>query len=213
MPVSTTTGKQWAGTGRARLALAGLCAVVAAGCGGSGSPFDNASNIDNSGAGSSGQKLSLSYFQKCINPIFKKALTINLNGTLSVNTCAGSGCHDNSTGTGGAFRVIGSAPDVDTFVSTTNTEDMIRASDMYKNFFSAQGSAVISAPTQSRLVGKPLLLNVLHGGGLIFLNSDVPEVKEMLYWIGHPAPPQQDEFGAFGSGLLTSTGACQNPNP
>ena len=36
-------------------------------------------------------------------------LPIQLNGTTTTNTCAGSGCHDNANGTGGAFRVVADA--------------------------------------------------------------------------------------------------------
>ena len=37
---------------------------------------------------------------------------------------------------------------------------------MYKNFYSAQGAVVLGSPTQSRLLTKPLVQGVLHGGGL-----------------------------------------------
>jgi hypothetical protein len=75
-----------------------------------------------------------------------------------------------------------------------NTPDVIRASDMYKNFFSAQGETVIGSPAQSLLLNKPQLLNVLHGGGLIFASNQDPNVKLMQYWISNPAPQGQDEF-------------------
>ena len=47
--------------------------------------------------------LAFAYFQKCINPIFLAQLQITQNGVTSTNTCAGAGCHDTATGTGGAF--------------------------------------------------------------------------------------------------------------
>jgi hypothetical protein len=76
-----------------------------------------------------------------------------------------------------------------------NTVDVIRVSDMYKNFYSAQGEVVAGSPTQSRLLAKPLLLNVLHGGGLIFENTSDANALLIQYWISHPAPQGQDEFG------------------
>ena len=79
-------------------------------------------------------------------------------------------------------------------ILTANDADVIRASDMYKNFYSAQGEVVLGAPAQSRLLAKPLLMNVLHGGGQIFANDQDPNVKLIEYWIGNPVPQGQDEF-------------------
>lgn len=168
-------------------------ATMLASCGGSaGNPFSNPASVDNP-AGAGGQHLAFAYFQKCINPIFVAQLQIQLNGTTSTNTCAGSGCHDTVTGTGGAFRVVGSAQPVD-LTNAANTPDAIRMTDIYKNFYSAQGEVVLGSTTQSRLLAKPLLLGVLHGGGLIFPSVDDANAKLIRYWITHPAPLGQDEF-------------------
>jgi hypothetical protein len=175
-----------------RPAASGLLALALAACGGSGNPLDNPPEVSNP-LGVGGQKLSFAYFQKCINPIFLAQLQSNRNGTVSTNTCAGSGCHDNASGTGGALRVVASAQALDV-TDPANTPDAIRASDMYKNFYSAQGSVVIGSTTQSRLLAKPLLLNVLHGGGLIFESDQDPNAKLIQYWITHPAPQGRDEF-------------------
>ena len=188
-----------------------LLALGLAGCGGGGSnPFGNPPEVSNP-VGAAGQKLSFAYFEKCINPIFLAQLQINLNGTVSTNTCAGSGCHENATGTGGALRIVSAAQPLDV-TDPANTPDVIRASDMYKNFYSAQGSVIIGVPTQSRLFAKPLLLNVLHGGGLIFANDQDPNAKLIQYWITHPAPLGQDEFSTATYGMFTpadpNTGTC-----
>jgi hypothetical protein len=175
-----------------------------AGCGGAGNPLDNPPLVGNPPPDASGKKLSFAYFQKCINLIFNTPLTINQGGVVSTNTCAGSGCHDNASGTGGAFRVVPTAQPVD-LTNPANTPDVIRASDMYKNFYSAQGEVVIGSTTQSRLLAKPLLLNVLHGGGLIFANAQDPNAKQIAYWISKPVA---DEFGAEANSLFTSTGDC-----
>jgi hypothetical protein len=198
---------------RGPLGLAAICLAMTqlASCGGGGSnPFGNPPLVDNP-AGTTGQKLSFVYFQKCINPIFLAQLQINVNGVVSTNTCAGSGCHDNATGTGGAFRVVPSAQAVDV-TDPANTPDVIRTADIYKNFYSAQGEVVIGSPSQSRLLTKPQLLNVLHGGGLIFANNQDPNVRLIEYWISHPMPAGQDEFSAAGNALFTpadpATGTC-----
>jgi hypothetical protein len=166
--------------------------------------------VDNP-SGTGGQKLSFAYFQRCINPIFLAALPINIDGVISVNTCAGSGCHDNAVGTGGAFRVIPTATLLDV-TNAANTPDVIRASDMYKNFYSAQSEVVIGAALQSRLLAKPMVLNVLHGGGLVFANDTDPNVKLIRYWISHPAPQGQDEFSTATFSMFTppdpNVGTC-----
>jgi hypothetical protein len=190
------------------LAALGICLLLA-GCGGSGdNPLDNPPQIQNpSTAG--GQKLSFIYYQKCINPIFLARLTINQNGVLSTNTCAAAGCHDDRSGTGGAFRLIGSAAPVDV---ATMSPDAIRQTDMFRNFFSSQGEVVLGAPLSSRLLTKPLLLNVLHGGGLIFTDQNDPNVRLIRYWISRPMPQGQDEFSTAANSMFTppdpATGAC-----
>ena len=93
-----------------------------------------------------------------------------------------------------------------------NTPDTIRATDMYKNFYSAQGSVVIGSTTQSRLLAKPLVQGVLHGGGLIFANDQDPNAKLIEYWITHPSPNGQDEFSTATYAMFTpadpKTGTC-----
>jgi phage-related tail fiber protein len=187
-----------------------LLALGLAACGGDGSnPIGNPPEVSNP-VGVTGQKLSFAYFQKCINPIFVARLQINIGGAISTNTCAGSGCHDNTTGTGGALRVVANAQPVD-LTDPANTPEVIRATDMYKNFYSAQGSVVIGAVTQSRLLTKPLVLNVLHGGGLIFEDLNDPNARLMQYWMTHPAPNGQDEFSTATYSMFTPadlTGTC-----
>jgi hypothetical protein len=190
---------------RRRLAAAALLAV--AGCGGGENPFDNPANVSNPKQ-VSGQKLSFTYFQKCINPIF--LAQVQSSAAASANTCASSGCHDNVNGTGGALRLVPGAQPVD-LADPANSPDVVRLSDMYKNFYSAQGSAIIGSPTQSRLFAKPLLLNVLHGGGLIFDSDQELFAKLIAYWISHPVPQGSDEFSAA-NGLFSpadaATGQC-----
>lgn len=199
-----TMTKRFAHAPRRALPWLGFALAVAGvgGCGGGSNPLDNPANVGNPQS-STGQKLSFVFYQRCINPIFLAQLQINQNGTISTNTCAGSGCHDNASGTGGAFRVIPTAQSVD-LANAANTPDAIRMTDMYKNFYSAQGEAVLSSPFESRLLTKPLVLNVLHGGGQIFEYSQDPNVMLIEYWIMHPMPSGQDEFSTAANAMFSS---------
>jgi hypothetical protein len=189
---------------------AGLVGVaLLAGCGG-GNPLSNPSTVTNT-TGSSGDTLAFAYFQKCIFPIMVAELSITQNGVTSTNTCAGAGCHDSNTGTGGALRVIVAATEVD-LTDAANTADVIRTTDMYKNFYSAQGVTVPGSPLQSKLFDKPLLLNVLHGGGQIFASQSDPNALLISYWINHPVASGEDEFSTSTYSMFTpadpATGTC-----
>ncbi len=193
------------------LRSAALAAALGlAACGGGDNPLTNPPSVTNA-AGTTGQKLSFAYFQRCINPILLAQLQSNINGVVSTNTCASAGCHENANGPGGAFRVIASAQPID-LANAANTPDVIRASDMYKNFYSAQGSVALGSPSDSRLVTKPLVRGVLHGGGLIFASDQDANVRLMQYWISRPAPQGQDEFSLATYSLFTppdpATGTC-----
>jgi hypothetical protein len=185
-------------------------------CGGSSNPIDNPPNISNP-AEATGKALSFAYFQRCINPIFLAQLQTQIgNNTAtgtSTNTCAGSGCHAADTGAGGALRLIPGAQVLD-LSDPLNTPSVIRASDMYKNFYSAQGAVIIGSTAQSRLINKPLVRGVLHGGGLIFLSEDDPNAKLIKYWISRPVPVGQDEFSTANYNMFTpadpKVGTCNS---
>jgi hypothetical protein len=194
---------------RAAWSMTTAILVTLAGCGG-GSPTSNPPNINNP-VQQGGSYLSYAYFQRCVNPIFLALLQTQLNGVTSTNTCAGAGCHDTTTGAGGALRLIPSALTLDV-TNLANTSTVIRASDMYKNFYSAQAATVIGSPSQSRLLNKPLVSGVLHGGGLIFLDMTDPNAKTFAYWISHPTPQGQDEFSTANYSMFVGNdpmnGAC-----
>jgi hypothetical protein len=194
---------RWTAWPWARAFVAAIALVTLSSCGGSGgNPLDNPPDVSNPGT-TSGQRLAFAYFQRCINPIY---LT-NIAGT----TCAGAGCHDNVQGTGGALRVFPSAAPIDV-TNPANTPDVIRATDMYKNFYSSQGVAVIGQPNDSRLLNKPLVRGTLHGGGVIFLNDQDPNARRIIYWISRPAPAGQDEFSPATYSMFTpadpNAGTC-----
>lgn len=186
-----------------RAAAHGFVALALAGCGGS-NPLDNPPNVSNPTT-PGGQKLSFAYFQRCIDPIF--------NTVLGNNTCAASGCHDDRAGTGGALRIVPNAAAID-LNNPANTPEVIRASPMYRNFYSAQGMTLISAPADSRLLTKPLVRGVLHGGGQIFSSDQDPNVRRILYWISNPAPQGQDEFSTATYNMFTpadpNVGTCNS---
>ena len=191
-------------------------AALLAGCGGGGDPLSNPGSVTNPPV-TGGATLAFPYFQKCIFPIFLKELPIVQNGVSSTNTCSGAGCHDSNTGTGGALRVVVAAQavtddDIKSAATVSATATAIRATDMYKNFYSAQGTTVFGSPLQSRLFDKPLVLNVLHGGGRIFTSQDDANAKLISYWISHPVPNGQDEFSTSSYSMFTpadpATGTC-----
>lgn len=187
---------------QAALTLSACAVLLLTACGGGGSDvLGNPPTVKNPEV-VGGKALSFAYFQRCINPVFLALLPIQLGGVTSNNTCAGSGCHDNTSGTGGAFRVVTHAQPLD-LSDPANTPAVIRASDMYKNFYSAQSSVVIGSSSQSRLMTKPLLSGVLHGGGLIFLNEDDPNAKLFKYWISRPVAQGQDEFSTASYTMFT----------
>jgi hypothetical protein len=192
------------GRGLPALALAALLALAA--CGGGG-PLDNPATIANP-PGATGQKLSFAYFQRCINPLLNTPLPVRIGGVTTLNTCAAAGCHDNASGTGGALRLFGSAPAVDLSLAP----EAIRASDMYKNFYSSLGESVVGSADASRMLNKPLVRGVLHGGGLIFDDPNTPEARLIRYWINRPMPAGQDEFSPAAATMFTppdpATGAC-----
>lgn len=184
---------------RSAIVIATLSISLTSCGGGSSNPLDNPPTISNP-TEIAGKSLSFVYYQKCINPIFLAQLPIQ--GTATTNTCASSGCHETTTGAGGALRIIQTAQPLDVS-DPANTASVIRASDMYKNFYSTQGAVLIGSPIQSRLLNKPLLRGVLHGGGTIFIDELDPNAKLIAYWISRPVPVGQDEFSNASDSMFT----------
>jgi hypothetical protein len=175
-----------------------MSALALSGCGGGG-PLGNPEDVTNPAA-TEGRHLSFTYFQACVHPV----LSTPQAGPAGSNTCAAGGCHDSVSGTGGALRLAGAATGVDAALPP----EQIRASAMYRNFFSAQGVTVIGNPAASLLLAKPRLLNVLHGGGLV-LAADSEAARRIAFWIGRPMPPGQDEFSSAGLALLGPNASCR----
>jgi len=176
-----------------------LLPALLAACGG-GNPLDNPDSVSNPATSGDGRALSFVYFQACVQPV----LTTPVPGPGGSNTCAGAGCHDSRSGTGGALRLDGAATAVDPALPA----DQLRTTAMYRNFVSAQGVTVIGNATASLLLAKPRLAGVLHGGGLIF-DGDSSATQRLTFWISRPMPAGQDEFSAAGQALLGADGACR----
>jgi hypothetical protein len=201
------------------LAAVGGSALVFAACGGG--AFDNAPAVQNPQGNANGQALSFAYFQRCVQPVLKKDLPVRIGNQTTINSCAASGCHDNTNGTGGALRLTAGAPDVaialasppnGTVANGGLSAAQIRQTEMYRNFYSAQGEAIIGVPLSSRLMLKPLVQTVLHGGGLVFDSADNADAKVIRYWISRPMPAGQDEFSDAAQALFANGdiagGAC-----
>jgi hypothetical protein len=192
-------------------ACATLLALASCGGGDGSNPLDNPATVANPAGTVNGQKLSFAYFQRCVMPILRAQLPININGAMSINSCAAAGCHDNVSGTGGALRLVAGAADVNLSLAS-NTPDVIRTTEMYRNFYSSQGETLIGAPLSSRLLNKPLVRTVLHGGGLVFASDADANARIIRYWITRPMPAGQDEFSAAAANLFTpadvNTGTC-----
>ena len=151
------------------IALLGTLAA----CGGSSNPLGNPPVVSNPEQRAGNQHLSFAYFQKCINPIFLAQLQIQ--GTRDHQHLRRRGLSRHGDGHRRRSSVVtGAAQPVDCR-DPANTPDVIRASDIYKNFYSAQGEVIVGNAAQSRLLAKPLLLGVLHGGGLIFAERERPQ--------------------------------------
>jgi hypothetical protein len=169
------------------------CAALLSACGGG---LGNPPDVQN-GAAATGEKLSFAYFQKCVQPLLENPIPAP-NGA-GTNTCASGGCHSNANGTGGALRIISPVSQVDLNLGP----DAIRATDMYRNFYSAMGVTVPGDAASSRLLLKPLVQGVLHGGGQILASDTDPVAVVLRYWIEHPAPAGQDEFSTATYGMFT----------
>jgi hypothetical protein len=188
-----------------------LAALSSCGGGDGTNPLGNPANVTNPGGTVGGQKLSFAYFQRCVMPVLQAQLPVTIDGVTTNNSCAAGGCHDNVNGTGGALRLTAAAALVD-LAAPANTPDVIRTSVMYRNFYSSQGETLIGAPQSSRLLNKPLVRTVLHGGGLIFHDDTDANARIIRYWITRPMPAGQDEFSSAAANLFTpadvATGAC-----
>lgn len=161
--------------------------------------------------GPPGGTLCFDYFQQCVNPVFDATLPIyDQNGiVIGNNTCSASGCHQNPGSAGGSLKITPSALTVMVSGAMTDADKAtVRATPMYGNFLSAKGGADLNTPRQSFLLKKPLV-EVLHGGGRVFVNDQDPNARQFLFWITNRVPQGGDEFHAQCATLFATGGTCQ----
>ncbi len=143
------------------LSLSALAAVASlAGCGG---------DVEPQPLAASGSTLCVSDFAACVNPIFDQVI----DGRTGQVTCASSGCHDVSAGSGGAFKIF---PGADA-----------GSTEMMANFFAAKAFANLDNPPQSKLLLEPLQgvfsITGTHTGGDIFPSEADPCYAAIRDWV------------------------------
>lgn len=135
----------------------------------------------------SGATLCLVDYEVCINPIFDAVIA----GRTGPTTCAGSGCHSQGAGSGGAFKIFAdAAPD---------------SAELLANFFSARAFANLDDPPSSKLLLEPLegvfAITGTHTGGDIFPDTADPCYRAIRDWISR----RVDDEGA------AACGVCEAP--
>lgn len=162
---------------RHRSVLACAAFIFSAGC--------NEVNVE---PAANAQQLCQEYYEACINPLLTQPRTL-ISRDVSV-TCSSAGCHDSVSGSGGAFKIDGSA--------------LAGTDAMTTNYRAAHGFINISDPVNSKLLLEPLAgsdaISGTHGGGDIFADPNDSAYQEIYYWITHPRTiptescPQLDHY-------------------
>jgi hypothetical protein len=140
----------------------------------------------------SGQTLCVADYEMCINPIFDA----NLNSSTGPTTCSASGCHDQSSGSGGAFKIFSNATPGST--------------EMLANFFAAKAFANLDNSVQSKLLLEPLRgissITGTHTGGDILPDTGDACYVAMQSWIS----TRVDDTDSSSCGFCTppSLGTC-----
>lgn len=165
----------WSGRGAATL----LSLVALAGCGNTITPQPVQAN---------GSTLCISDFERCVNPVFDAVI----NGRTGPATCAAAGCHAQSSGSGGAFKIYPKP-------APGSTESMA-------NFFSARAFADLNNPPASRLLQKPDADGIPHAGGDIFPNSSDVCRAAITAWISNRV--DDENAPSCGSCTVPATASC-----
>lgn len=151
-----------------------FAAVLLGACGG---------EVENAPLSATGGTLCVADYADCVNPVFDAII----NGRTGQTTCAASGCHDVSAGSGGAFKIFpGAAPD---------------SVEMMANFFSARAFSNLDNPSQSKLLLEPLQgvfsITGTHTGGDIFPDVNDPCYQAIREWISVRVEDEQAESCGF----------------
>ncbi len=136
-------------------------------------------SVSNEPVAASGSTLCVADYEACVNPVFDAIVL----GETGQTTCAGSGCHDVNSGSGGAFKVFPGAEPGST--------------EMLANFFAAKGFANLDNPDNSKLLLEPLQgessVAGTHTGGDIFPDTADACYQTIVQWISTRV---DDEAGA-----------------
>ncbi len=194
---------------RTTLSIALLGTLAA--CGGSSNPLGNPPVVSNPQSTQGNQHLSFAYFQKCINPIFLAQLPDPGNVDHQHLRRRWLSRHSDrhrrrfSFGAGARRRSTSRDP--------ANTPDVIRATDIYKNFYSAQGDGRRrqhhAEPARRQAAACSASSTAAARSSR---DENDPNIKLIKYWITHPAPLGQDEFSTATYTMFTpadpKTGTC-----
>ena len=148
--------------------------------------------VDNEPAAATGGTLCVADFEQCVNPIFDAVIT----GRTGQATCAGSGCHEAGTGSGGAFKVFANAQP--------------GSPEILSNFFAAKGFANLDDPGKSKVLLEPLQgessISGTHTGGDIFPDTADSCYQAVFQW----ASTRVSEADSTSCGLCTTvnTATC-----
>ncbi|CAN5229610.1 hypothetical protein BH24PSE2_BH24PSE2_17820 [soil metagenome] len=138
-------------------------------------------------AAATGSTLCVADFEMCVNPIFDAVIS----GRTGQTTCSASGCHDQASGSGGAFKIFPSAPPDSTQIMA--------------NFFAAKAFANLDDPAESKLLLEPLQgtssIAGTHTGGDIFPDGGDACYAAIRDWIALRVSEETSE----------SCGACTPP--
>ena len=143
-------------------------------------------------ADSDNRTLCYSDFELCVSPI----LDAQLSGRAGPATCAASGCHDQASGSGGAFKI---------YAQATPT-----SAQMLANYYAASAFANLDDPGQSKLLLEPLQgvssITGTHTGGDIF-----PDTGDACYvaihdWISNQV--EASDSTACGQCTVPDTASC-----
>lgn len=125
-------------------------------------------SVDNEPVAATGGTLCVADFEQCVNPIFDAVIT----GSTGQTTCAGSGCHEVGTGSGGAFKVFANAQP--------------GSPEILSNFFAAKGFANLDDPDKSKVLLEPLQgefsISGTHTGGDIFPDTADACYQTVFQW-------------------------------
>ncbi|MGI9303872.1 MAG: hypothetical protein ACR2RB_14415 [Gammaproteobacteria bacterium] len=134
-----------------------------------------------------GQTQCLADYRTCVDPIFHSVLL----GATGQVTCSAGGCHDNSSGSGGAFKIIPN-PGTD--------------ADLAANFNTARAFSNLGRPADSKLLLEPLAgtsdISGTHTGGDIFPGTGDVCYQAIIDWISLRVDDQNS----------AGCGACSVPN-